>query len=232
MCVCMCKNYSKKNLCGKKSYKSKQKLIVHTHDTTQRDNFFGGVREIWEMASGDVINSIEEYDLKDLGAKKKTSTIDRSSYGKFFAILRLSNFFLVIFFRETSRNASHFCYKFPNLSLLFPFPSCIRCQSRRQNVNHGGKWVNHHFFVPFFHNFLTFQSDTNPRASTYGRSKTDPERKIGHRRVGEGGEITYKKIQTTQIMGAIQLGIQHTVRTERKFVRFFLTKKLLCGFLL
>lgn len=34
------------------------------------------------MASGDVINSIEEYDLKDLGAKKKTSTIDRSSYGK------------------------------------------------------------------------------------------------------------------------------------------------------
>lgn len=45
----------------------------------------------------------------------------------------------------------------------------------------------------------------------YGRSKADPERKIGHRRVGEGGEITYKKIQTTQIMGAIQLGIQHTV---------------------
>lgn len=36
------------------------------------------------MASGDVINSIEEYDLKDLGAKKKTPTIDRSSYGKFY----------------------------------------------------------------------------------------------------------------------------------------------------
>ncbi|XP_065368325.1 uncharacterized protein PIP5K59B [Calliphora vicina] len=43
------------------------------------------------------------------------------------------------------------------------------------------------------------------------RSKTDKERKIGHRRVGEGGEITYKKIQTSQIMGSIQLGIQHTV---------------------
>ncbi|XP_055849036.1 phosphatidylinositol 4-phosphate 5-kinase type-1 alpha [Episyrphus balteatus] len=37
------------------------------------------------------------------------------------------------------------------------------------------------------------------------------ERKIGHRRVGEGGEITYKKIHSTQIMGSIQLGIQHTV---------------------
>ncbi|XP_040165670.1 uncharacterized protein LOC120901632 isoform X2 [Anopheles arabiensis] len=43
------------------------------------------------------------------------------------------------------------------------------------------------------------------------RPKSDKERKIGHRRVGEGGEITYKKIQTTTIMGSIQLGIQHTV---------------------
>lgn len=64
----------------------------------------------------------------------------------------------------------------------------------------------------FLFNIFFMQSDTNPRASTYGRSKADPDRKIGHRRVGEGGEITYKKIQTTQIMGAIQLGIQHTVR--------------------
>lgn len=37
------------------------------------------------------------------------------------------------------------------------------------------------------------------------------DRKIGHRRVGEGGEITYKKIHSSQIMGSIQLGIQHTV---------------------
>lgn len=43
------------------------------------------------------------------------------------------------------------------------------------------------------------------------QSKQEKERKIGHRRVGEGGEITYKKIQTSQIMGSIQLGIQHTV---------------------
>ncbi|GBP15597.1 hypothetical protein EVAR_5296_1 [Eumeta japonica] len=33
------------------------------------------------------------------------------------------------------------------------------------------------------------------------------DRKIGHRRVGEGGEITYKKIQSSQIMGSIQLGL-------------------------
>ncbi|XP_050463709.1 phosphatidylinositol 4-phosphate 5-kinase type-1 alpha-like isoform X7 [Cataglyphis hispanica] len=43
------------------------------------------------------------------------------------------------------------------------------------------------------------------------RIKSERERKIGHRRVGVGGEITYKKIQTTQIMGSIQLGIQHAV---------------------
>ncbi|XP_050089094.1 uncharacterized protein LOC126573189 isoform X2 [Anopheles aquasalis] len=48
-------------------------------------------------------------------------------------------------------------------------------------------------------------------ASRPHRPKSDKERKIGHRRVGEGGEITYKKIQTTTIMGSIQLGIQHTV---------------------
>lgn len=50
-------------------------------------------------------------------------------------------------------------------------------------------------------------------AAQIGRSvgMRDKERKIGHRRVGVGGEITYKKIQTTQIMGSIQLGIQHAV---------------------
>ncbi|CAD7077622.1 unnamed protein product [Hermetia illucens] len=49
-----------------------------------------------------------------------------------------------------------------------------------------------------------------PRTETH-RAKTDKEKKIGHRRVGDGGQITYKKIQTSTIMGSIQLGIQHTV---------------------
>lgn len=44
-----------------------------------------------------------------------------------------------------------------------------------------------------------------------GTKSADKEKKIGHRRVGEDGEITYKKIQTSTIMGSIQLGIQHTV---------------------
>ncbi|GIY33336.1 hypothetical protein CDAR_452721 [Caerostris darwini] len=37
------------------------------------------------------------------------------------------------------------------------------------------------------------------------------QRKIGHRRVNEEGEITFKKIQTSQIMGSIQLGIGHAI---------------------
>lgn len=37
------------------------------------------------------------------------------------------------------------------------------------------------------------------------------DRKLGHRRVGDGGKITYKKIPSSHIMGSIQLGIQHTV---------------------
>ncbi|XP_073983517.1 phosphatidylinositol 4-phosphate 5-kinase 59B isoform X18 [Rhodnius prolixus] len=43
------------------------------------------------------------------------------------------------------------------------------------------------------------------------RHKSEREKKLGHRRVGTGGEVTYKKIQTSQIMGSIQLGIQHAV---------------------
>ena len=37
------------------------------------------------------------------------------------------------------------------------------------------------------------------------------ERKLGHRRVGGDGEVTYKKFHTTQLMGSIQLGMQQSV---------------------
>lgn len=37
------------------------------------------------------------------------------------------------------------------------------------------------------------------------------EKKIGHRRVDKEGQITFKKIQTSQIMGSIQLGIGYAV---------------------
>ena len=36
-------------------------------------------------------------------------------------------------------------------------------------------------------------------------------KKLGHRRVTEGGEVTYKKFETTQLIGSIQLGIQFSV---------------------
>uniref|UniRef100_A0A8D8VW20 Phosphatidylinositol 4-phosphate 5-kinase type-1 alpha n=1 Tax=Cacopsylla melanoneura TaxID=428564 RepID=A0A8D8VW20_9HEMI len=43
------------------------------------------------------------------------------------------------------------------------------------------------------------------------KMEKDKEKKIGHRRVDVGGQTTYKKIQTSQIMGSIQLGIEHAV---------------------
>lgn len=43
-------------------------------------------------------------------------------------------------------------------------------------------------------------------AKTKSEREKERERKIGHRRVGVGGEITYKKIESRQIMGSIQLG--------------------------
>ena len=39
----------------------------------------------------------------------------------------------------------------------------------------------------------------------------DKEKKIGHRRVNEEGEVSYKKIQTNQLMASIQLGIQYSI---------------------
>ncbi|XP_042234775.1 uncharacterized protein LOC121874613 [Homarus americanus] len=50
----------------------------------------------------------------------------------------------------------------------------------------------------------------HPGPSRYDTFR-DKEKKIGHRRVGEGGVVTYKKIGTSQLMGSIQLGIQQAV---------------------
>lgn len=59
-----------------------------------------------------------------------------------------------------------------------------------------------------------------------GTKSTDKEKKIGHRRVGEDGEITYKKIQTSTIMGSIQLGIQHTVSDLHILIFVFISSFL------
>jgi hypothetical protein len=39
-------------------------------------------------------------------------------------------------------------------------------------------------------------------------------KKLGHRRVTEDGEVTYKKFETTQLIGSIQLGIQFSVGSQ------------------
>jgi hypothetical protein len=44
--------------------------------------------------------------------------------------------------------------------------------------------------------------------------KSSQGRKLGHRRVGDDGEITYKKFETTQLIGSIQLGLQYAVGSE------------------
>lgn len=53
-------------------------------------------------------------------------------------------------------------------------------------------------------------SGAGPSTVAVSRTKSEREKKIGHRRVKEG-DVTYKKIQTSQIMGSIQLGVQHAV---------------------
>ena len=49
------------------------------------------------------------------------------------------------------------------------------------------------------------------QTSEYGTQTTNKKKKLGHRRVKVDGEVTFKKIETTQLIGSIQLGIQHAV---------------------
>ena len=39
-------------------------------------------------------------------------------------------------------------------------------------------------------------------------------KKLGHRRVGDDGEVTYKKFETTQLIGSIQLGLLYVMENE------------------
>ena len=40
---------------------------------------------------------------------------------------------------------------------------------------------------------------------------SEKDRKIGHRRINEEGEVSYKKIHSNQLVASIQLGIQYSV---------------------
>jgi len=56
------------------------------------------------------------------------------------------------------------------------------------------------------------ESENGPRR---GHAKTgsysEKDRKIGHRRIDVEGKVSYKKIETNQLMGSIQLGIQASI---------------------
>lgn len=43
------------------------------------------------------------------------------------------------------------------------------------------------------------------------KSSSSKGKKLGHRRVGGDGEVTFKKFQTTQLIGSIQLGMQQSI---------------------
>jgi len=62
------------------------------------------------------------------------------------------------------------------------------------------------------------KSENGPRR---GHAKTgsysEKDRKIGHRRIDVEGKVSYKKIETNQLMGSIQLGIQASIGGLTKY---------------
>ena len=56
-----------------------------------------------------------------------------------------------------------------------------------------------------------FESEDLDGVDGRKRRQTERDRKIGHRRINETGQVSYKKIETNQLMGSIQLGIQASI---------------------
>ena len=42
-------------------------------------------------------------------------------------------------------------------------------------------------------------------------SRAKKDKKLGHRKVREGGQVVYKEVETNVLMGSIQRGIQQSV---------------------
>jgi 1-phosphatidylinositol-4-phosphate 5-kinase len=53
-----------------------------------------------------------------------------------------------------------------------------------------------------------YEEKKRKKGHVKSNSISEKDRKIGHRRINEEGQVSYKKIQTNQLMGSIQLGIQ------------------------
>jgi len=66
-----------------------------------------------------------------------------------------------------------------------------------------------------------YDQDEKSRQKRKGHSKnssiSERDRKIGHRRINEEGQVSYKKIETNQLMGSIQLGIHDSVGGLAKY---------------
>ncbi|XP_074661328.1 phosphatidylinositol 4-phosphate 5-kinase type-1 alpha-like isoform X2 [Tubulanus polymorphus] len=54
-------------------------------------------------------------------------------------------------------------------------------------------------------------SSSGPKTPSLETPRYDKEKKIGHRRVDDTGQVTYKKKPTSELMAAIQLGIQQSI---------------------
>ena len=61
------------------------------------------------------------------------------------------------------------------------------------------------------------KSDGRVKGHAKTNSYSDRDRKIGHRRINEEGRVSYKKIETNQLMGSIQLGIQASIGALAKY---------------
>ena len=76
--------------------------------------------------------------------------------------------------------------------------------------------------------------DEEEKGRRKGHMKTssisERERKIGHRRVNEAGQVSYKKVETNALMGSIQLGIHDSVgglaKYPERFVNHLISSQL------
>ena len=57
---------------------------------------------------------------------------------------------------------------------------------------------------------IQFWPDLNNFSDKRVLKVSEKDRKIGHRRINEEGEVSYKKIHSNQLVASIQLGIQVT----------------------
>ena len=56
-----------------------------------------------------------------------------------------------------------------------------------------------------------FSDSKRPNRQTSGSEPSDKDRKLGHRRIGQDGVVSYKKVNSNALMGSIQLGLGHAV---------------------